>query len=224
MTLDLSNFSKEHRFLILLDICCFSELTDDHQLKLINLVTSESKSLLHKGGYKEENIFSAFISTGDGFYFIGHKINSLFYANDCILFALSLRNTLIESFKKYNFDYKGVKLALHFGTTLPYIDITNRENFVGSAMNEIFRLLSPNNSQEIINISHDFYGHENTVIISEKALNKIGNLPNVGIRISKKFTIHAKHNKKFSCYFLDYTGRNIFILRSKKVKNSQICK
>ena len=214
MVLELSDFLKEHRYVILLDIRKYSELNDNQQVEIIKLITNESNNFLDSSGFGKEKIFSTFIPTGDGFYFIGDKYNSIFWANICLIFALSLRNNLLDSINKLDFNCDGVQLAIHFGTTLSYKDISNRENFAGAAMNETARLLSPINKDEIKEISHNFYGHENSVIISDRAYSKIEKTDNFGIKVSKPFTIRAKHKRSFKSYFIDSDEKNIVLISS----------
>ena len=210
MPLDLSDFMIEHRFLTLLDIRGYSELNDDQQVQVVQVVTNSSLKFLKDRGYEKSKIFSSFIPTGDGFYLIGHDVNSLMLSKICIIFAVSLRNELIKSFKTFDFKCQGVKIALHIGTTRSFRDIAGNKNFVGTGMNEIARLLSPKNKPEIAEITEKFYRHENSVIISQATLDKIGKIEFNNLRISDSFTIQAKHKRGFLCRFIDLPLDSIY--------------
>lgn len=210
MLLDVSDFLTDHRFIILIDILGYSELSDDQQLQVIHRISAESKCFIRDGGYQNQRVFSAFIPTGDGFYMVGHETMSLFWGQMCIIFAISLRNILHKRFRELGLTCNGVRTAVHYGTTRTFIDIAGHENFVGSGMNETPRLLSPINKQEVSAISQKFYGHENSVIVSNLALNKLHELPKAGFRLSDEFYIQAKHDRSFACKFIDLPPGRVY--------------
>jgi hypothetical protein len=203
MSLKISDFMTEHRIIILIDIIGYSVLSDDHQLIVVKEITNKTKEFIKKGGYEKESIFSGFLPTGDGFYLVGDTYQSLFWANLCVAFALTLRNVLIDSFSAQGIHFEGVKTAIHFGATKMYTDIADNENYCGNAMNITSRLLSPRNNDEIDHLIRNFYNHNNIVVISKIALDKIGELPEIGIIQSENFTLKAKHGVKIECIFLD---------------------
>lgn len=210
MALDVSDFLSDHRYIILIDIRGYSELSDDQQLQVIQSVSVELESFIREGGYQKEQIFSAFIPTGDGFYIVGHETMSLFWGQMCIVFAISLRNLLLKKFQEVRLTCDGVRTAVHYGTTRTFIDIAEHENFVGSGMNETARLLAPINEQEVSAISQKFYGHENSVVVSKLALDKLQELPKTAIRLSDEFFIQAKHERSFACKFIDLPEGRVY--------------
>jgi hypothetical protein len=182
MVLKLKDFITEHRFVILLDLIKYSELSDEHQLEAINTLTDNSQKIIDESGFVKEDIFSSFIPTGDGFYIIGDERQSIFWSSACVIFVLKLRNELIKVIKSFSFKCEGIKIAIHFGTTLEFTDILGNKNYVGRAMNESARLLSPINKKQVSMISSEFYGHENSVIISQPALDRIDDLKKLGVK------------------------------------------
>ena len=210
MYIELSDIISDHRFLILIDVRGFSELPNDQQVQVIQALTNESQKLVTEGGYEKEKIFSSFIPTGDGFYLVGHEMISLIWSQICFVFALSLRNTLIQHIKSLEIPCQGIKVAIHFGTTESFIDIAGHRNYVGTGMNEVARLLSPTNNKEIKLIAQEFYGHENSIIVSQEALNKVEILKMKGLRLSNTFTLQAKHKQKFLCRFIDLPKEKVY--------------
>lgn len=203
MVLELSDFMIEHRFIILVDIIGYSELSDDQQVNIIESINDQTKEFINNGGYENDKIFSAFIPTGDGFYIIGDNVNSLFWGQVCIIFAVSLRNKVLDYIQSTGLKCEGIKIAIHYGTTKRFIDITDRENYTGSGMNETARLLTPKNQDEITEISKEFYDHNNTVVVSVEAFSKIDTNALKTLCKTEIFTLIVKHNKKINCRFVD---------------------
>jgi class 3 adenylate cyclase len=202
---------------ILLDIRGDSELSDDEQLRVVRTITDEALKLMKEGGYKGEKIFVAFLPTGDGFYIVGDDMLSHIWGNMYVLFALSLRNALLKEIQTLPFSCRGVRMSVHYGTTLQFEDIAGHSNFIGAGMNEAARLLAPTNHEEIAAACSEFYGHEDSVVVSETALEKAGPLSALGIRISPSIMLKAKHDKVFLCRFVDLPRERVYHVFSPKV-------
>lgn len=212
MVLEVSDFMVEHRFIILVDIIGFSELSDEQQVKIIESINEATKDFIKNGGYKRDHLFTAFIPTGDGFYIIGSDVNSLFFGQVCVFFAVSLRNKVLEMIQSTNLPCEGIRTAINYGTTKKFSDILENTNFTGRGMNKTARLLSPINNNKITEISNEFYRHNNSIIISDEALTKIEENSLKNLKLSNPFILIAKHNKEISCRFVD--SDNIYNLFS----------
>jgi hypothetical protein len=202
MPITIADLDFEHRFIVLLDINSFSELTDEQQVMMLKTVNEVSAKCLKEGRYESEKLFMGFVPTGDGFFLIGDYINSIVWGQMYIVFALTLRNTLLKSLAEFKLPSIGIKIAIHFGRTLKFDDIAGNSNFVGAGLNECSRLLSPVNVEEVSELRKAFYTHDNYVIISRLASEKLVKMPDM-IRVSSEFKILAKHNRTFICRFLD---------------------
>ena len=203
MQIEIEDVMTEHRFIILVDIIGFSELTDEQQKNIIEAVNKITNEFIENGGYSKDKLFSSFVPTGDGFYIIGSSKNSIMFGQVMVIFEISLINKILDLIESSSLSCEGIKTAIHYGTTLPFTDILGNENYIGRGMNETARLISPINNDGIELIAEKIYGHQNSVIISQKALSKIEDSQLKVLKISEPFTILAKHDKNIQCCFVN---------------------
>ena len=203
MPITFNDLQFDNRIIILIDVIGFSESPDEKQVEILNALNNESKRYLKDSGLERDNMISAFIPTGDGFYILANMFDSLLIGVSFVVFALSLRNAILKKITASKAPFHGVKTAIHFGRTLPFRDIRDQINYTGPGMNECARLLSPINTQDVEAVAHTFYSHDNTVIISRAALEKIGDINDLPVKASNEFTIRAKHDRTFICRFLE---------------------
>jgi hypothetical protein len=209
MSVGISDFQQA--FVLLLDINGFSELSDDAQVKLIRLVNKVTDGLISNGGYQKEKIIRGYATTGDGFYLIGDYVSSQVWSQVYIFLAFSLRNAILRDVAQTK-DKLGVKIAIHFGRVLRFLDITGRPNFIGSALNECSRLLNPENREEVQKIKATIHNHDNFVIVSQVAFDKIPGFSDSQVRVSSTFSIRTKHGKTLECRLLEMDLSHVYNL------------
>ncbi len=147
--------------ILLLDVVGFSTLSNHDQFISALLINNKIRESIQTLGIQTllepDEIVSGLISTGDGFYVIlDRKV-----AGYGPFFALSLRNYfLLESDL-----YHGVRIAVHLGSAIPFVDVTERNNFVGEGINDCSRLLE---NKKIVKKALKFSGDSNSVIISRE--------------------------------------------------------
>jgi len=140
--------------IILLDVRGYSKKSNVEQLEIVKTLTDRLRQMvalltatgsMHVPELAEDALIVGYVPTGDGAYVI---LNPL-YGGYGILLGLALRNDLVRINKTLGGAlYEGIRVAVHLGQCLTYMDITNRVNFAGQGMNDCARILqarcSPN--------------------------------------------------------------------------------
>ncbi len=108
----------------------------------------------------------------------------------------------------------GIRLAVHFGEVAPFIDITERANFVGDGMNDCARLLQevkPSSTpspgipidESFIVVSSDGFASFSAMYPQCPELQ--GFLSSVKFAQSDEFEISDKHRKVHRCRFVEFS-------------------
>ena len=152
--------------ILLVDIVGFSTLSTKDQYKTAIVMTQnlkETVSILTGQSFREEReVILGFIPTGDGFYVLLHPE----MAGYGLFLGLSLRSSILLASKRAGNLFKGVRVSVHLGETVPFRDITGQENYIGDGLNDAARLLKAQTSQSPdVGIPTD----DNFIIISEEA-------------------------------------------------------
>jgi len=205
-----------HTDIILADFVGFSKMSDKDQYVAISLVSRLLSSVLEKLARdtfgKAMTMAIGWISTGDGFYIV---LNPL-AAGTGVFAALALRHVLLSRIIT-TVGLKGVRFAVHHGTAVPFDDVTGKRNYVGSGLNDCARLLSLR--PEIAMIAKNFHRDDNTVAVSEQALDYLftayprehfqNYLDVNGWRQSTRLLLVDKHEKEHRFYFIDHHRDNM---------------
>jgi len=140
------NIVKVETEVLLLDIRGYSRKPDEKQLLIVETLTDRLRRMtgllgslgsIHVKDLREDDLVIGYIPTGDGAYVI---LNPL-YGGYGILLATAIRNDLVLFNKKLEGAlYEGIRVAVHLGPCIPFLDITGRVNFVGRALNDCARI------------------------------------------------------------------------------------
>jgi len=132
---------------ILLDIRGYSRRPNPEQLEIVVALTDRLRQMialltnLGRINVRElavDPLIIGYVPTGDGAYVV---LNPL-YGGYGILLGAALRNDLVLINRKLGGRlYDGVRVAVHCGPCLAYVDITGRVNFAGEGMNDCARIL-----------------------------------------------------------------------------------
>lgn len=147
--------------ILLLDIVGFSTLSDRDQFISAIIINNKIRESIETLGVqaflKPGKVVNGLISTGDGFFIIVDPAISGYGP----FFALSLRNYFLMESDLYH----GIRIAVHYGSTIPFIDVTERKNFVGAGINDCSRLLG---DKKVGKKALKYSGDGNAVIISRE--------------------------------------------------------
>jgi len=153
--------------IVLVDVVDFSLLSDEQQFGAAIMFTNtlhETVSALCAAGFREPSeIVIGFIPTGDGFYVI---LNPLIAGYGPFL-ALSLRSAILRDGRATGIGLAGVRCAVHLGTAVPFPDVNQQKNFVGTGLNTCARFLSDPNTRPAFEA---FAGDTSFMVISDQAL------------------------------------------------------
>jgi len=127
--------------IILADLVGFSCLPDRQQLRAVEAIQDAFRmqvALVEAGARIRANEkVLALIPTGDGLYCIFHPA----LAGYGPLFALSIRNLLLATSRTAKMMTTGIHLVAHFGSAIPFQDLTGKRNYIGSGLNDCAHLL-----------------------------------------------------------------------------------
>lgn len=147
--------------ILLLDIVGFSTLSNRDQFISAIIINNKIRESIETLGIqaflKPGKVVNGLISTGDGFFIIIDPAISGYGS----FFALSLRNYFLMESDLYH----GIRIAVHYGSTIPFIDVTERKNFVGDGINDCSRLLG---NTKIGKKAFKYSGDGNSVIVSRE--------------------------------------------------------
>lgn len=184
---------------VLIDIEKFSLMSALDQVKAAVVANGELEQFLGislgQSAFKLEEVVVGFVPTGDGFYVILHP-QLIGYG---VVLALSLRSMLLTASNKTNGLFKGIQAACHYGELSAFVDITEKENFVGPVMNNCARLLGIKSSQAPENFLED----NNYIFCSKESIEifKVrynyyqegSHFKELGVRISDWVEVKDKH-------------------------------
>ncbi|MBN2568955.1 MAG: hypothetical protein JXB42_05950 [Deltaproteobacteria bacterium] len=147
--------------ILLLDVVGFSTLSNRDQFISAIIINNKIKEAVETLGIhaslKPGKVVDGLISTGDGFFIIVDPVISGYGP----FLALSLRNYFLMESDLYH----GIRIAVHYGSTIPFIDVTERKNFVGDGINNCSRLLE---NKKIGQKAWKYSGDGNSVIVSRE--------------------------------------------------------
>ncbi len=150
--------------IVLIDVVEFSRLSDEDQMKTVLVMNHEIVSVIGllcgQTLRDPAEAVLGLIPTGDGTYVILHPGIGGYGP----LFAVSIRNCLLMASQNAGGLFKGVRVAAHLGSAMPYYDLTGRTNFVGSGLNNAARLLQL--PDDIKKEAEGFSGDKNFVVVS----------------------------------------------------------
>lgn len=130
--------------IVLIDIIGFSNNTSKEQLEIITYLTkSYSKmirTLLNNSQMNFSKMIEGIVPTGDGFYCI---LNPRLKGYGVILGLNFVYFT--ELIIKRNYNFSGVKVAVHTGEVYPFTDILGHTNFIGDGLNDCARFIQIKN-------------------------------------------------------------------------------
>lgn len=196
--------------IVLVDVASFSELSDDEQLVTAMAINDGIKAFLNimpaQSLMQVSEIVLAIIPTGDGFYVILREE----MAGYGPLFALSLRNDLLSESRRRGGLERGIRVAVHYGTALPFVDATGKENYVGQGLNDCERLLRHRSIREK---AMAFVGDRNYVIVSRDAWERFASgfpmeefgdfLRMLAFRFSDEYDVTDHHGRHHVARILD---------------------
>jgi hypothetical protein len=149
---------SKNKYIIFFDICSFSTVTNENELKIIRQVTNIMIELLNNNyaflKYKINH-------TGDGFV-VCFDINSLMQDLDIFNFLIDF---LILYNKKTELNQYTYKISLNWGSVYEYIDTIGEINFAGNGINDAQRIMS--------------FGYQNHILISHTFWKSIANLDEI---------------------------------------------
>lgn len=196
-----------HTDIILIDIVSYSLLPDEIQLAtalIINDGLVEAVELTGLPiGRQDQPLVRGFVPTGDGFYVILEEG----YSGLGILVALGLRNILLFKGRQFKTPYAGVRASVHHGSAIPFTDVTGRENYVGSGLNDCARLQSL--PAELKEMGEVFSGDANWVNVSQECWKNTQKNPRFSVfqptslRISNDRVVRDKHGVAHNFYFIE---------------------
>jgi len=132
---------KTRRQIILADLNDFSKLSDQEQFRTISHISQAIVAECENGGWEQPHAMTCqkwidhFISTGDGFYILlNPSIGPTAIHGPAI--SLAIRSHVLGDRL-----LPGIKIAIHWGTTIEFTGIAGDTSFVGTGMNYCARLL-----------------------------------------------------------------------------------
>lgn len=214
--LSMQNNDGEFQLLdiILIDIISFSKLENRKQLELLSNFNKLYRRAIElvSGG---ENMIEGFISTGDGFYLLVKSE----YRGSGLLLGISLKN-MAEKFKRDIPFFSGIRVAIHTGYLVPFVDVSGKENYLGNGLNSCARYCDIR-----IEPTHPYYDN-GYLIASEDAIKSFNyyyrsreylssTLSYLGFEMSEKFTLKDKHGFSHTGFFIKTEKHDIIILNKK---------
>lgn len=194
---------------VLVDVKDFSLLLAEEQVRVAVILNGELETFLNistgQAAMSVSEVVAGFAPTGDGFYIILQP-SVIGYG---LLLGLSLRSTLTIANVEGKQCIKGVRIGVHRGILSKFIDITQRECFVGPVMNDCSRLLTakPDTAPT------GFLTDSNYVICSKSAFESFSNafdysdensyFRKMGVIVSPDIAIKDKHDLLHSATFVE---------------------
>ncbi len=199
-----------HTDIILVDFVGFSTLDDAGQFVSMSVVSRLMGGIMDRLAVqsfgKKVDMAIGWVPTGDGFYIIlNPKV-----IGTAIFVALFLRQALMTRVNQ-TVGLKGVCVAVHHGTAVPFDDVTGKRNYIGTGLNDAARLLALKPEEAVM--ARNFHRDDNFFIASEAALDHFymvypqdeiqSFLDMNGWRQSVKFRLTDKHGKVHPYVFID---------------------
>lgn len=200
--------------IVLIDIIDYSKLSNLEQFEVVDTMTRFFKKainlMISKANITQNQAILGFIATGDGFFIIlSPKLRG--YG---VILGLSLRNISKNIKKKVEF-FKGIKVAVHSGDVIPFVDIMGSKNFIGNGLNQCARFL------EYRSPYIKDYFTEGYVIASKESTEEFGKflgknkklyilIGKLGFQHSTEITFEDKHSIKHYGYFV-WTEKEVVI-------------
>lgn len=194
---------------VLVDVEKFSLLSAEEQVRVAVILNGELESFLNlstgQSAMSVSEVVAGFAPTGDGFYVILQP-SVIGYG---LLLGLSLRAKLQIANVEGKKCIKGVRIGVHKGILSNFLDITQRECFVGPVMNDCSRLLTAKPDKA----PRGFLTDSNYVICSKSAFEAFSNAFNysdenshfrkIGIKASSWVSIPDKHGGTHTATFVE---------------------
>ncbi|HIJ88018.1 MAG TPA: hypothetical protein HPP97_10120 [Desulfuromonadales bacterium] len=194
---------------VLVDVEKFSLLSAEEQVRVAVILNGELELFLNvstgQSAMSVDEVVAGFASTGDGFYVILQPE----IAGFGLVLGLSLRAKLQTANVEGKRCIKGVRIGVHRGVLSKFVDITQRECFVGPVMNDCSRLLSAKPE----NAPTNFLMDSSYVICSKSAFESFSNAFNyidensyfrkMGVITSPDIAIKDKHDLLHSAAFVE---------------------
>lgn len=214
--MDPKKISAQTIDIVLIDIIGFSKLDDPLQYRVIVELTEQIKHLLSLHSSltlrSANELIIHYIPTGDGAYFL---INPILNGYGVFL-ALSLRNYILSVKKHSKYNFIGIRAACNHGIVMPFDDISGNTNYVGSGLNDCFRILRP--IKQDVDRFFEKNGDSNFVVCSSAAIEcfrsayssflSSEDIVDYDFSISDPLSIKDKHGRSHQSHFVEM-NRNI---------------
>jgi hypothetical protein len=155
--------------IVLVDVVRFSGREDAEQYRIIQAfesVVRHIRLLSATSIHRNDGFLVGFIPTGDGFYAVLHP--GVFGYG--VPFALGVQSLMLLENEDQPGLLDGVRVAVHAGSAIPFRDVTDRLNFVGTGMNDAARLLALRGSD--LKRAEAFAGGASYAVASSMALSQ----------------------------------------------------
>lgn len=200
--------------IILIDIIDYSKLNNKQQFEVVDLMTKFFKKainlMLSKSKLPSNEAILGFIATGDGFFVILSPRLKGFG----VIFALSLKNISKNINRKIDF-FKGIKVAVHTGYVIPFLDILKHKNFIGDGLNDCARFLEFKNPHiyeyfptGYVLISRDTSKQFMSFLSFNKEIREL--IYSLGFNSTKEVMFEDKHKHKHYGYYV-WTEKEVVI-------------
>ena len=178
----------------------------------------EAIGILAAGSHRASaELVLGFVPTGDGFFILLPPD----LAGYALFLAHSLRVSLLPKKSKGPSILRGIRFAVHYGEAAPFLDITGKQNFVGTGMNDCAYMLDGAKKRQRDNPPSGISIDESFIAISEAGLASFRTLypdtPDfrsflsaVKFSQSDQFEVVDKHDNPHSCRFVEFSRYALF--------------
>jgi hypothetical protein len=195
-----------HTDIVLIDIIDYSKLSNLEQYNVVDTMSRFFKKainlMLKKSNITQNQAILGFIATGDGFFIIlSPKLKG--YG---VVLGLSLNN-ISKNIKKKLAYFKGIKVAVHTGDVIPFLDILGHKNFIGNGLNDCARYLEYKSpyikdyfTDGYVLVSKESTDEFNKFLRKNRKLYQI--IEKLGFNISSEIVFEDKHKISHYGYFI----------------------